>query len=583
MRVLRYLWVPLFSLTLMAQTTGSTGSTTPTRTRRKTATSARTRKSAAPTTTTTDEIRSLREALATQQQQIQQLTQQLQQRDQATQQQQQQINQLQTAASEAQTKASTAETTSTQTAESFTKLQSDVADMKGNATNAALSSQDDQKRLGAVEALLGRFRWSGDVRVRGESFFQNYSGCVACVDRNRARIHLRLGFEGKLNDDFIARVYMASGAVTNGAPSFVDPVSTNETLTSFFERKTIGFDRGYIIYQPQAAKWLKLTGGKFAYDFPSTNLTFDRDLNPEGFTEKFSFDFSHPILKNVTFEGMQLLFNEVAGGAAGAGVNRGVDSNALGGYVSAKFQFGPWTTTPSFTLLNWNGADPIAQAANPVPTCATATSTSCIPQPSITITGTPATIQLPTPISAAPRIINANALNNATYIKGTGSGQTRAFVSGFEYADFIWDNTLVTPFPRFPVRVVLEYEQNLRAKLALLAPPPSKQDKGYMADVSFGQQKLKHDIQLGYSFFRIEQDAVISQFNESDLRTATNVLQHRFYANWLVQPNVTAGFSWWIGRTLNRNLQNASLAPGLPAGRQDPWLNRLQFDLIYRF
>jgi len=104
-----------------------------------------------------------------------------------------------------------------------------------------------------------------------------------------------------------------------------------------------------------------------------------------------------------------------------------------------------------------------------------------------------------------------------------------------------------------------------------------------MADVSFGQQKLKHDIQLGYSFFRIEQDAVISQFNESDLRTATNVLQHRFYANWLVQPNVTAGFSWWIGRTLNRNLQNASLAPGLPAGRQDPWLNRLQFDLIYRF
>src|SRR5205085_2474692 len=83
-----------------------------------------------------------------------------------------------------------------QNAESFTKLQSDVADMKGNATNAALSSQDDQKRLGAVEALLGRFRWSGDVRVRGESFFQNYSGCVACVDRNRARIRLRLGFEG---------------------------------------------------------------------------------------------------------------------------------------------------------------------------------------------------------------------------------------------------------------------------------------------------------------------------------------------------------------------------------------------------
>src|SRR5712692_5503797 len=166
MRVLRYLWIPLFSLTLMAQTTGSTGSTTPTRTRRKTATSTRTRKSAAPATTTADEIRSLREALTTQQQQIQQLTQQLQQRDQASEQQQQQINQLQQAATEAQTKATSAETTSTLTAANFTKLQGDVADIKTNATNAALSSQEDQKRVSAIEGVLGRFRFGGDVRVR---------------------------------------------------------------------------------------------------------------------------------------------------------------------------------------------------------------------------------------------------------------------------------------------------------------------------------------------------------------------------------------------------------------------------------
>ena len=88
---------------------------------------------------------------------------------------------------------------------------------------------------------------------------------------------------------------------------------------------------------------------------------------------------------------------------------------------------------------------------------------------------------------------------------------------------------------------------------------------------------------FGYSFARIEQDAVISQFNESELRAPTNVLENRFYVNWLLRGNTTASFNWWIGRTLNRNLQNASLAPGLPAGRQDPYLNRLQFDLIYKF
>jgi hypothetical protein len=61
------------------------------------------------------------------------------------------------------------------------------------------------------------------------------------------------------------------------------------------------------------------------------------------------------------------------------------------------------------------------------------------------------------------------------------------------------------------------------------------------------------------------------------------VLDNRFYVNWLLRSNTRASFNWWIGRTLNRNLQNAALAPGVPAGRQDPWLTHLQFDLIYKF
>ena len=139
MRALRYLWIPLFSLALMAQsTTGSTGSTTHTRTRKRTASSARTKKTSAPATA--DEVQSLREALATQQQQIQQLTQQLQQRDQASEQQQQQINQLQQAAADAQTKATTA-------ADTAKAMQSDVTDLKANATTTALTIQEEQKHV----------------------------------------------------------------------------------------------------------------------------------------------------------------------------------------------------------------------------------------------------------------------------------------------------------------------------------------------------------------------------------------------------------------------------------------------------
>ena len=144
MKALRYLWIPLFSLTLVAQmlvaqTTGGTASKTGTRTRRRTTTAARkTTKPAAPDTA--EEIRALRDSMAVQQQQIQQLTQQLQQRDAATQRLQDQLNQLQSATSDAQSKATAA-------ADTVKTVQTDVTDLKANATTTALSLQEEQKRV----------------------------------------------------------------------------------------------------------------------------------------------------------------------------------------------------------------------------------------------------------------------------------------------------------------------------------------------------------------------------------------------------------------------------------------------------
>jgi hypothetical protein len=60
-------------------------------------------------------------------------------------------------------------------------------------------------------------------------------------------------------------------------------------------------------------------------------------------------------------------------------------------------------------------------------------------------------------------------------------------------------------------------------------------------------------------------------------------LQHKLYMTWLPQKNTTFSFTDWIGRTLDRNLQNAAVPPGLPALQQDPYLDRMQFDVIYKF
>jgi hypothetical protein len=88
---------------------------------------------------------------------------------------------------------------------------------------------------------------------------------------------------------------------------------------------------------------------------------------------------------------------------------------------------------------------------------------------------------------------------------------------------------------------------------------------------------------VGYMWQRQEQDSVIASFDESDQRAPTNILQHKIYANWKLTNNVTAGYTLWIGRTLNTALQHAALGPGVVAGAQDQYLKRMQFDLVYAF
>jgi hypothetical protein len=39
----------------------------------------------------------------------------------------------------------------------------------------------------------------------------------------------------------------------------------------------------------------------------------------------------------------------------------------------------------------------------------------------------------------------------------------------------------------------------------------------------------------------------------------------------------------WVGRTLNSNLEHAIVASGTTAGTIEPWVKRMQFDLIYSF
>jgi Putative porin len=517
---------------------------------------------------TAADVQSLKDALAAQQQQIQQLTQQLQQNQQAWQQAQQQLQQAQSAAADAQQKAASVQASADQEQSAVAKLSSDVADVKTTVTNSVVGGQEEQKRVSALESAFGRFRLSGDMRVRGEDYFQR-----GVLDRNRGRIRARFGFDGQLNEDFVAGIYLATGTLG-------DPTTTNETMTNFFDRKTIGLDRGYITYNPVAHRWLSLTGGKFAFPWQRTSLTFDPDINPEGFDAKLSFDTKSGPLKNFTAQSMLLLLNEVT---------KGPDSFAAGGNVSAKFVFGPWTTTPSYTLLNWHLPDALL-SASAFAVQATTTGTGTTSSGNVPGEGPGcATVWNGTKYSGgfAPCAFAANGMTNSTFVDSSGVNH---FLSQFLYSDFIINNQLKTGVARFPVNLMVEYEENLNAHSNPFDTVGSvtdldKQGKAYGADFSLGQAVKKNDVQFGYSWWRIEQDAIIASFGESDQRAPTNILQNRVYGLWRVQKNVLAQYTMWFGRTLNTNLENnASIVnKTAAAGAQEPTLKRQQFDLIYTF
>jgi hypothetical protein len=576
---LRFRWWGILIILLSLATWGGAQTRPPKKKQRKPA--------AAPVASQAD-VQALRELVEAQQeqisnqnQQVQQLQEQLHQVLDALHQSSANAQKLQSGAEQAQETAVQAQQSAAQAQQAAAQASSAAASAVTTASSLQTQAKQDRTQIEAFQNLLGRFRFSGDIRVRGENFSQD-----GTQDRNRARVRVRLGIDGQLNEDFVGGIALATG-------SLGDPSSTNETLTNAFDRKTIALDRGYITYSPVAHPWLSLTGGKFPYQWQRTSVTGDPDLNPEGFNQKFSFNHNG-FVQNFTIQAMELLYNESTAGP---------DSYVLGAQAQTRLHAGPWTSTVSVLNQHWNYPDALLQESAFAVAATTTGSTSAgsLPVPGEG-QGCSANGNLP---KFAPCAFAPNGMTNATYIDASGKPH---FYSGFDLLDFIANNQIQTGATRFPINLLVEYEENLDAAthpLSAVGKNPvltnlGSQNKEYGADFSVGRAVRRNDLLFGYAWLRQEQDAVLASIAESDQRAPTNILQNRVYANWKVRSNTLASFTWWYGRTLNTWLENnaalynnwggviskpaiAGKSTIAAPGDQEPWLNRFQFDLIYTY
>lgn len=416
---------------------------------------------------------------------------------------------------------------------------------------------------------LGPVSFSGDVRVRAEPFFGGPSD--ASMDRIRERVRVRFNAVADLGSQFRTGVTLASGDIN-------DPTTTNQTLTGFYTRKPIALDQAFVEFTPDQFKPLTLVAGKFRYPWYNTELTWDKDLNPDGAAETLAFKIESPLLKRIAFIGFQLPFAEIAGTAPTD--KRITQQITYGGQIQTLWQISRRVSLGAYSALyDYRGTDSIAYAL--------ARASSKNPQtPFVGVlplgSGNPVQDSIYTTTGTSIVTVGGTA-----YPTGVSTITIAQFASKFQLFDNIARLDIDTGNAKYPISFIGDYVQNMGAcanlanivaapantatqtfKQTVNAPCISNQRRGYWAEGRIGRLQEKHDIQFGYTRMYIEREAVLGNFNYSDIRQGTNVTEHRFDTFYQFDKSVQLGFTALVGR---------------PLATREPWLTRLQFDTIYIF
>ncbi len=469
------------------------------------------------------------------------------------------------------------------------------------SVDAALQSKPAQPaiedRLKKVEARvseIGAIKFSGDLRLRSESFFglsnSLTNGANPAVlgnnlsPRHRMRVRARLQMRGTISEEFDWGLRIASG-------SFADNISNNQTLTDWFNRKPFALDQAFITYKPRRGPGLRLQGGKFEPPWTFTEMTIDNDLMVEGFNESYSRAFKKSTLKDLTFVAWQLpmlernsAFVRNSNGTVNIDQSRrgGRDLALYGGQVRARLE------PNAKVALNLSVADlyfsgtqfisPVQVFGNQLQLPVTITIPASGTTPAQTVT-TQVSIARDLLVAGNASLGLTNASNNATNRDGS-------LASGFNLVDMLARLELKHS-KRWPVTVLLDFVTNTQTHDVVTAGSGgadlvlrNNENNGFWGEVQVGQTKARGDVLFGYTFMRIEKDAVLTPFNMSDITQQSDIRGHRLQFAYAADPRVTFTVTGIVTERPNGLLGPFSTTP---PGSSNRATTRVQFDTTFKF
>jgi hypothetical protein len=466
---------------------------------------------------------------------------------------------------------------------------------QSNDTDARLTRVEEQaKKTGETLSKLGSISFSGDIRLRYESQYGQSNALTngdnpsvlgnELTPRQRFRVRARLALRGQIGKEFDWGLRLATG-------SFADAISTNQTLSDFYNRKAFGLDQAYIAWTPQRVPGLRLQGGKFDIPWTRTEMTLDNDLQVEGFSQSYSRNFKKRALNNLTFVAWELPFLERnsafvrnANGTVNLEESRrgGRDLALYGAQLRARFEpTKKIALTLSASDLYFNGTQFISpvqffgsQLQLPVTLTIPATNNS----PAQTLT-TQVSIPRDLLVAGAGNLGISTASNNAINRDGR-------LASGFNLVDLIGRLDL-TGSARYPVMLLFDFVTNTQTHDVSVAGPggttlflPNDEGQGFWGEIQVGRAKERGDLQFGYTFVRIEKDAVLTPFNFSDISQQSDARAHRFVFNYTADPRVVFSIISIINQRPNGLL---GVFGQTPAGSLNRPTTRIQFDTTFRF
>jgi len=441
---------------------------------------------------------------------------------------------------------------------------------------AAQAAQQDEigRRIEERVARIGPFTFSGDFRLRDEPFFGGSS--TQAQVRHRGRMRARFNINARLNEEISGGLAIATGHLD-------DSISSNQDLHRFYSRKAFDLDRAFITYTPRWFRQLSLTGGKFAYPWYRTELTWDNDINPEGVAQTLNFALPNtPVLKRFAVISFVLPFAETTGvnfNFRPGDTNRSLRQSVVyGGQLQSEWQLASRVKLSAYTAFyNWHNADPVALSVNVANASSPNNGTLRLGGFSLQNSVTVWTQSTTVPASAGGTTnVNTSILN-------------AQFASKFGLLDTIARFDITTSSAKWPVILLADFVQNTKAcsnARNFLAPTAAagatvtattnascnpRDRQAYWLEGRLGRAAEQGDWQFSYTRMFIEREAVLGAFNFSDLRQNSSVSQHRVEAFYNVYRNVQLGFTGLFGKPLGAS------APA------ETVLKRLQFDVLYRF